>query len=95
MLPADIDPAGVAELCERLEQATYGAMLTLDGSQVRHVHTPGVQRLCAVVLSAEGRGVLVAWKSVPAVLVTYVRLLGISDVLRFHRSVPEALDRFE
>jgi ABC-type transporter Mla MlaB component len=94
-LPAQLDQAGVAAFGAMLEQARGGASITLDGSQVRRVHTPGVQLLCALVLAAEGRGAVVTWTSVPSILVTYVRLLGISDMLQFHRGVPEALDHFE
>ncbi len=94
-LPTEIDRADIAELRPRLERLLSGSSLRLDGSQIRHVHTPGVQLLCALVLAAEGRGVGVVWTSVPPMLVTYVRLLGIGDVMRFHTQVPEPLDRFE
>jgi ABC-type transporter Mla MlaB component len=94
-LPVELDRVGVTELRPRLERLRSGSSLTLDGSQIRRVHTPGVQLLCALVLAAEGRGVDVAWISVPPMLVTYVRLLGIGDVLRFCDQVPASLDRFE
>lgn len=94
-LPSELDRDGVHELRGRLEGAGAGTQLTLDGSLVRRVHTPGVQALCALVLAAEGRGAVIEWTSVPQLLVTYVRLLGIGDVLRFHGKVPESLDQFE
>jgi ABC-type transporter Mla MlaB component len=95
MLPAVLDRAGIYELGIQLEQARTGASIKLDGSRIRRVHTPGVQHLCAMVLAAEGRGATIMWTAVPPVLVTYVRLLGISDVLQFHRGIPDALDSFE
>jgi ABC-type transporter Mla MlaB component len=95
MLPAVLDRAGITSLGAHLEQARAGASIKLDGSLIRRVHTPGVQQLCAMVLAAEGRGATVMWTAVPPVLVTYVRLLGISDVLQFHGGVPEPLDHFE
>jgi ABC-type transporter Mla MlaB component len=95
LLPAVLDRAGIAELGVQLAQARTGASIRLDGSQIRRVHTPGVQQLCAMVLAAEGRGATVVWTAVPPVLVTYVRLLGISDVLQFHRGIPDPLENFE
>lgn len=95
LLPVDLDRAGVAELRAGLERASHGSSLLLDGSQIRRVHTPGVQLLCALVLAAEGRGATIEWTAVPPILVTYVKLLGIGDVIRFHGRVPAALDHFE
>lgn len=95
LLPVDLDKPAVADLRARFERARAGSSITLDGSQLRHVHTPGVQLLCALVLAAEGRGATVVWRSVPPILVTYVRLLGIGDVIRFYGRLPEAVDHFE
>jgi ABC-type transporter Mla MlaB component len=95
LLPAVLDRAGIAKLGEHLEQARSGASIRLDGSQIQRVLTPGVQQLCAMVLAAEGRGANVMWTAVPPVLITYVRLLGISDVLQFHRGIPDPLEDFE
>jgi ABC-type transporter Mla MlaB component len=95
MLPSDLDRASVGELRARIEEARGGSSITIDGSRIRRVHTPGVQLLCALVLAAEGRGATVAWTAVPPVLVSYVNLLGIGDVLHFHGRIPHALDHFE
>jgi ABC-type transporter Mla MlaB component len=95
MLPSELDRAGVGELRTRIEAMGGGSSITIDGSRIRRVHTPGVQLLCALVLAAEGRGANVAWTAVPPVLVNYVNLLGIGDVLHFHGRIPAALDYFE
>jgi len=78
-----LDRASVHELRPRIEQAAAGASVVLDGSYLQRVETTGVQLLCALVLAAEGRGVIVTWIRVSAVLINYVNLLGIGDVIRF------------
>jgi ABC-type transporter Mla MlaB component len=95
MLPVDLDRPGVGEFRASLEQARHGSSIRLDGTEIRRVHTPGVQLLCALVLAAEGRGASVTWTAVPPVLVTYVNLLGIGDVINFHGRIPHSLDHFE
>jgi ABC-type transporter Mla MlaB component len=95
MLPAELDRPAVGELRASLERARHGSSIMLDGTQIRRVHTPGVQLLCALVLAAEGRGASVTWTAVPPVLVTYVNLLGIGDVIHFHGRIPQSLDHFE
>jgi ABC-type transporter Mla MlaB component len=95
MLPSELDRAGVGELRAQIEAMGGGSSITIDGSRIRRVHTPGVQLLCALVLAAEGRGANVAWTAVPPVLVNYVNLLGIGDVLHFHGRIPAALEYFE
>lgn len=90
-----LDRASVHELRPRIEHADPGASVVLDGSYLQRVETQGVQLLCALVLAAEGRGVIVSWIRVSAVLINYVNLLGIGDVIRFddtHRAVRESLD---
>jgi hypothetical protein len=42
-----------------------------------------VQLLCALVLGAEGRGVMVTWIRASTLLVNCVKLLGIGDILHF------------
>jgi ABC-type transporter Mla MlaB component len=94
-LPMVLDRANVHELAPRLEQAEPGASIVLDGSYLQRLETPGVQLLCALVLAAEGRGVLVTWIRVSAMLINYVNLLGIGDILRLdgaRREAREALD---
>ena len=95
MLPVELDRSAVGEIRESLERARHGSAILLDGTQIRRVHTPGVQLLCALVLAAEGRGARVTWAAVPPVLVTYVNLLGIGDVIHFHARIPQSLDHFE
>ena len=82
-LPMVLDRASVQELRPRIEHAAAGTSVVLDGSYLQRVETPGVQLLCALVLAAEGRGVIVTWTRVSAVLINYVNLLGIGDVIRF------------
>ncbi|HET9626485.1 MAG TPA: STAS domain-containing protein [Kofleriaceae bacterium] len=82
-LPVELDRASLAGLRARLERAPYGTCVAFDGSRVRRADTAGVQLLCSLVLAAEGRGVVVTWLAVSAVLVTYVSLLGVGDVMRF------------
>ena len=82
-LPAVLDRASVNELRPRLEHATSGTSIQLDGAYLERVETTGVQLLCALVLAAEGRGVVITWHHVSATLVNYVQLLGIGDVIRF------------
>ena len=82
-LPVELDRASLTGLRARLERAQYGASVAFDGSRVRRADTAGVQLLCSLVLAAEGRGVVVSWLAVSAVLVTYVSLLGVGDVMRF------------
>ena len=82
-LPVELDRASLAGLRARLERAAHGAAVAFDGSRVRRADTAGVQLLCSLVLAAEGRGVMITWLAVSAVLVTYVSLLGVGDVMRF------------
>jgi anti-anti-sigma regulatory factor len=94
-LPKVLDRTSVHELRPRIDGAGLGASIVLDGAYLRRVETPGVQLLCALVLAAEGRGVIVTWVRVSAMLVNYVNLLGIGDIIRFdgqRREVREALD---
>jgi len=95
MLPGELDRAAVGELRGQFERARDGSTIKIDGTDIRRVHTPGVQLLCALVLAAEGRGAVVTWTAVPPVLVTYVNLLGIGEVIHFHGRVPQSLDHFE
>ncbi len=82
-LPKLLDLPGVHELRPRIEHASPGSTIVIDGSYLQRVETPGVQLLCALVLSAEGRGVTVSWIRVTSTLVNYVKLLGIGDVIGF------------
>ena len=78
-----LDRRSVDELRPRIEQAGLGASIVLDGAYLQRVETAGVQLLCALVLGAEGRGVIVSWIGVSMLLVNYVELLGIGDLMRF------------
>ncbi len=94
-LPRVLDRASVDEIRPRIDQAAVGASVVLDGSYLQRVETQGVQLLCALVLAAEGRGVVVTWIRVSAMLINYVNLLGIGDVIRFdgtRRASRESLD---
>jgi ABC-type transporter Mla MlaB component len=94
-LPLVLDRDSVDELRPRIEHAAPGAAVVLDGSYLQRVETPGVQLLCALVLAAEGRGVVITWIRVSAVLINYVNLLGIGDVIRFdgtHRASRDSVD---
>jgi|GEM_PF-4307984 len=94
-LPLVLDRASVEEVRPRLEHAAAGASIVLDGSYLQRVETPGVQLLCALVLAAEGRGVVITWIRVSAMLINYVNLLGIGDVIRFdgtQRATRDSLD---
>jgi ABC-type transporter Mla MlaB component len=82
-LPVEIDRGSVTRLRALVDRAGYGTSITFDGSRIRRADSAGVQLLCALVLSAEGRGVTVAWTAVSPVLLTYVSLLGVGDVMRF------------
>lgn len=96
-LPVELDRPSLAGLRARLDRAPQGAAVAFDGSRVRRADTAGVQLLCSLVLSAEGRGVMVTWLAVSAVLVTYVSLLGVGDVIRFdgvHLERPQRPDWF-
>jgi ABC-type transporter Mla MlaB component len=81
-LPMVLELASINELRPRFEHASPGSSIVIDGAYLQRVETTGVQLLCALVLSAEGRGVSVTWIRVAAMLVNYVNLLGIGDVLR-------------
>lgn len=85
VLPVEVDRASVAALRAPFERAPGGTSITLDGSRIERVETAGVQLLCALVLAAEGRGVVVVWTAVPELLVVYVGLLGIGDVIQLER----------
>jgi ABC-type transporter Mla MlaB component len=93
-LPTELDRASLAGLRARLERLSHGATVTFDGSRVRRADTTGVQLLCALVLAAEGRGVVIRWLAVSAVLVTYVSLLGVGDVMRFDGASPDTPEWF-
>jgi len=92
-LPVVMDRASIEELRPRFEHAGAGAALLLDGSHLERVETTGVQLLCALVLSAEGRGAAITWIRVSAMLVNYVKLLGIGEVIRFDDARPESRAR--
>lgn len=82
-LPVVLDGTAVDELRARIEHAGAAAWLVLDGSYLQRVETTAVQRLCALVLSAEGRGATVTWIRMSATLVNYAKLLGIAEIMRF------------
>jgi anti-anti-sigma regulatory factor len=82
-LPKILDLPGVHELRPRIEHASRGSSIVIDGAYLERVETAGVQLLCALVLSAEGRGVTVTWVRATTTLVNYVKLLGIGDVIGF------------
>ena len=88
-LPVTLDRQSAGELRARIERLGGGASITIDGTELAHVETTGVQLLCALVLAAEGRGVGVSWRRVPATLVNYVKMLGIGDVLRIDGGPPD------
>lgn len=92
VLPFTLDVESATELRARLAVIPAGASIVFDGSRIRCVDPAGTEMLCAQVLAAEGRGVMVTWIAVSSVFVTYVNLLGFGGVMRFdcvHREVLE------
>lgn len=71
------------EIRAHFEHAGPRDTVIVDGSHLQRVDLTGVQLLCALVLACEGRGASVIWLRVAQLLINSVKLLGISDILRF------------
>lgn len=82
-LPTVLDRHSVTELGVHFDHAGPSDTIIVDGSHLQRVDLTGVQLLCALVLASEGRGTSVIWLRVSKLLINSVKLLGISDILRF------------
>lgn len=82
-LPTVLDRHSVGEIRAHFDHAGPSDTVIVDGSHLARVDLTGVQLLCALVLACEGRGTSVIWLRVSMLLINCVKLLGISDILRF------------
>jgi anti-anti-sigma regulatory factor len=95
VLPADLDLTSAAQVHTKFVAALEAGAIRLDGSLVQRADTAGVQLLCALVIAAERRGVVLALTAVSPALVTCVKLLGAQRVIRLDGVRQEGLEWFE
>ncbi len=94
-LPAVLDLASAPEFQVRLAQLLRAPAIALDGSMLQHIDTAGIQLLCALMRTAEQRGVEVTWSAASPALISHAQLLGVEHVIRLDGVRQEGLEWFE
>ena len=82
LLPVSLDLGNVQDWKERLMAAlTLDPVLKLDGSEITHVATPGIQILLAAAQSAKSKGGKVVLMNPSSALEAAFEDLGLAHVL--------------